>query len=480
MIGKIILFSVLGLIALFLIVVISRALAFKPKKEETVEAESVKIDEEKVIKNLQEMVKIPTVSDMDASKEDAKAFKDFEELFKKLFPNVIKACEYIPVEGRAMLYKWKGKSDLKPTVLMAHFDVVSVNEEQWEKPAFEGIIEDGVLWGRGTLDTKGTLNGAASAVDQLISEGFIPENDIYLAFSGNEEINGEGAPSIVRYFQSKNITPELVVDEGGAIVNDVFPGVTSPCAVVGIAEKGMLNLKYTIDGNGGHASAPPSHTLVGKLSEACVKVENKPFKFKLTEPAKAMFDTLGRHSSFVYRMIFANLWCFAPVLNALSKKKGGELNALMRTTVAFTQMQGSKGMNVMPPHVEMLSNLRLICGETQDSAMAYIQKIVGDEVKLSTVSGFNPSRVSKLDCDSYKKVKEAIGATWSDALVSPYLMVACSDSRHYGVISDKVYRFSAMRMTKEERGTIHGNNERIKLENIVKAVEFYYRLIKSV
>ena len=194
--------------------------------------------------------------------------------------------------------------------MMAHFDVVPVEEENWKKPPFEGIIEDGVLWGRGTLDTKVTFNGVLSAADHLIAEGFRPEQDVYFAFSGQEEINGPGATNIVRWFQEHNVNIQLVVDEGGAVVEDVFPGVKQPCALIGIAEKGMMNLEYSVSSAGGHASAPKPHTPVGVLADACCKVENHPFTMHITAPAAKMFDTLGRHSTFLYRMIFANLWLF--------------------------------------------------------------------------------------------------------------------------------------------------------------------------
>ena len=363
---------------------------------------------------------------------------------------------------------------------MAHYDVVPVNEEDWEKPAFDAVIEDGVIWGRGTLDTKATFNGILFAANHLIEQGFVPENDIYFAFSGGEEINGKGAVNIVDWFENNGIIPALVVDEGGAVVENVFPGVKQPCGLIGIAEKGMLNLEYKVKSNGGHASAPKPHTPVGVLSAACCRVENKPFKSHLTKPVAAMFDTLGRHSSFVYRMIFSNLWLFKPVLDMICKKSGGELNALMRTTVAFTQMSGSKAANVIPPEATMVSNMRLNPMDTMDSAVEYIKNTVNnDNIEISVIDGMNPSRVSELDCEAYNKVATAVASTWKGCIVSPYLMVQCSDSRHYGRISDKVYRFSAMDLTSEERATIHGNNERIRIQAVNKTVEFYIRLIKQ-
>ena len=475
-----ILIIALIVLALFLIFIISRTLCFNPKEGiKTIEQEE-SFNGEKAVESLCELVRCKTVSYRDKKLEDNSEFQKLISKLPFLYPNVFEKCSFEELEDRALLFKWEGKNHNEPTVLMAHYDVVPVNEEDWEKPAFDAVIEDGVIWGRGTLDTKATFNGILFAANHLIEQGFVPENDIYFAFSGGEEINGKGAVNIVDWFENNGIVPALVVDEGGAVVENVFPGVKQPCGLIGIAEKGMLNLEYKVKSNGGHASAPKPHTPVGVLSAACCRVENKPFKSHLTKPVAAMFDTLGRHSSFVYRMIFSNLWLFKPVLDMICKKSGGELNALMRTTVAFTQMSGSKAANVIPPEATMVSNMRLNPMDTMDSAVEYIKNTVNNEnIEISVIDGMNPSRVSELDCEAYNKVATAVASTWKGCIVSPYLMVQCSDSRHYGRISDKVYRFSAMDLTSEERATIHGNNERIRIEAVNKTVEFYIRLIKQ-
>lgn len=475
-----ILYLILAALILLLAVVLIRTAAFKPKAQFEANDEKIDFDKERSINALQQLVRCKTVSYYDKTLEDEAEFNKFIELLPQLYPEVFKVCEYMTLPDRALLFKWKGKKSDDPVVLMAHYDVVPVDEKAWQKPPFSAIIEDGVLWGRGSLDTKVTFNGVMFSANTLIAQGFTPENDIYFAFSGGEEVNGNGAVNIVEYFNKNNIKPQFVLDEGGAVVENVFPGVKSPCAMVGIAEKGMINLTFSVKSNGGHASSPAPHTPIGILSRACCRVENKPFKMHITKPAADMFDTLGRHSGFVYRMIFANMWLFRGVLNLICKKSGGELNALVRTTMAFTQSEGSSAPNVIPPKASMTANLRLNPKDTVESAVEYIKKVIDDEnITLTVGSNMQPSPVSRTDCDGWKKVSAAIIGTWDAPIVSPYLMVQCSDSRHYRDLSDKVYRFSAMDLTSEERKTIHGHNEKIRLETANRAVEFYIRLMKQ-
>ena len=474
------LYVILGILAAFLAIIFIRAACFNPKPEKPISQEAVTFDKDAAVASLAELIKCKTVSYNDPALEDDGEFKKLISLLPSLYPRVFDVCSVLQLPDRGLLLRWPGKSDAAPTVLMAHYDVVPVDEARWEKPPFDAVIEDGVLWGRGTLDTKVTFNAILSAANHHIARGYVPENDVYFAFSGGEEVNGKGAVNIVNYFQAHHIQPALVVDEGGAVVENVFPGVKEPCGLIGIAEKGMLNACYRTESAGGHASAPPVKTPIGTLSKACQKILKHPFKMHITKPAAEMFDTLGRRSTFVYKIIFANLWCFAPVLDLICRLSGGELNALVRTTVAFTQMEGSTARNVIPPEATMVSNMRLNPQDTVESALAYLRKVVGDPaVEISAIEGAEPSPISETDCAAWDKVAAAVAETWRGCVVAPYLMVQCSDSRHYRDLSNHVYRFSAMDLTAEERKTIHGNNERIRLETAHRAVEFYIRLMSK-
>ena len=451
-------YLILAAFLLFIAVIAVRTVRFTPKPQPEVSDETFPFDRDAAVDALAQLVRCKTVSYNDHSLEDDGEFEKLISLLPTLYPRVFEVCSMDRLPDRGLLVRWPGKEAGDPAVLMAHYDVVPVNEDNWEKPPFAGIIEDGILWG----------------------QGFQPEKDIYFAFSGGEEVNGKGAPNIVHYFLDHQIQPAIVVDEGGAVVENVFPGVKLPCGLIGIAEKGMMNAQYRTVSAGGHASAPKPHTPVGVLSAACKRVEDHPFKAHIEGPAAQMFDTLGRHSTLLYRIIFANMWCFGWVIDLLGRTSGGEMNALVRTTVAFTQMEGSSARNVIPPEAKMVSNMRLNPADSVASALEYLKKTVNNpNVEITALESFEPSPVSETDCPAWNKVASAVAETWRGCIVSPYLMVQCSDSRHYGKLSNHVYRFSAMDLTAEERGTIHGNNERIRLDTVCKAVEFYIRLMKK-
>ena len=467
-------------LAVLLAVILIRALRFRPAADPLPAAEPVELDGEKIVADFRDMIRCRTVSDRDESLVDRGEFARFEALLAERFPRIHGAAQKERIGKTGLLFYLPGKSAARPSVCMAHYDVVPVEEEGWEKPPFDAVLEDGVIWGRGTLDTKATLCGIMEAAEALLADGYVPENDLYFSFSGEEEIDGDTCRDIVSYLEAKGVRPEMVLDEGGAVVDKVFPGVSQPCAMVGIAEKGGLSLEFSLTSEGGHASTPPAHTILGRLCEAVTRLERKPFPSQLSEPTRAMFDTLGRHSTFLYRVIFANLWCFFPVLDNMAKKSGGDMNALLRTTSAVTRMEGSRAYNVLPPKASLGVNIRLLGRDTVESACARMKDVIrNDKIQIRVVSGMNPSITSSIRCEGWETVKAAIRKTWPDALVSPYLMMACSDSRHYCRITDKVYRFSAMHLSREERATIHGHNERIPVETLLKTVEFYTHLLRT-
>ncbi|MCL2368319.1 MAG: M20/M25/M40 family metallo-hydrolase [Oscillospiraceae bacterium] len=465
-----------GVIVAFLALICIRAAAFKPKTvaPPPTQAPLVPIDSERAIENFQAMIVLET---LESNPEARAAFRD---LLPARYPLVHQHCTREVVGEGGLLYHWKGKSSEGPTVYLSHYDVVPVEADKWQKEPFSAARENGEIWGRGTLDTKATLLAALESAETLLATGFVPARDIYFSFGGNEEVTGHDAEAIVDLLESRGVRPALVLDEGGAVVQGIFPGVKAPVAVIGTGEKGLLNVNFSAQSTGGHASAPPKSSLIAALSKAVLRVEKRPFKARLSPPVRQMFDTLGRHSTFAYKLIFANLWCFEGLFTSLCKVMGGEINALVRTTVAFTQMQGSDAINVLPPSASIKANLRLMVGDSPEAAMAYLKSCVKDEsVTVTNLEGDPASAIADIETEGYGRVQDTIRTMWPEALVSPYLMFARTDSRYFCRISDVVLRFSAMEMSKEDRARIHAHDERISEGQLLKAVEFYQRLIAA-
>lgn len=476
-------YALLGLSALLVLLILTlfvRALLFRAPRINPPQPVTEQVDADAAAAALSALVACKTVSHADAALDDPSAFTQLETLLPKLFPLVHQACTHEKVGARGLVYHWSGQTSENPLVLTAHYDVVPAEGGVWEHDPFSGDIADGFIHGRGTLDTKCTLAAIMTAAETLLSQGFTPAQDIYLCFGGDEEVMGEGAKQIAATLEARGVRPLMVVDEGGAIVEKVFPGVAQPCALIGIAEKGSVNYTATAVSSGGHSSAPPVSTPLTLLANAVQRIQKYPFRFQVTAPARALIQNLAPHSTFAYRLIFANLWAFAPLLDRITRKSGGELNALFRTTVAFTMMHGGETANVLPSSAELTMNVRVLPGETIEGTLHGLrQRVDNKRVVVALARGLAPSAVSSVAGAGYAALCKAIWEVYPEVLISPYLMIAASDARHYERICPHVYRFSGMRLTGEERRMIHGVNERIPIAKLADTVRFFMRVMQN-
>ena len=472
---------VLALVLAALLAMLARALRFRPLNTPPAPPVTEAVDADAAARCLSALVQCRTVSHADSAQNDEAEFSRLTALLPQLFPQVHAACELETIGDRGLMYRWKGRGNGAPLILTAHYDVVPVDADQWTFPPFSGDIAEGVIHGRGTLDTKCTLSAILSAAETLLAQGYTPERDLYFCFAGDEEVLGHGAREIAAELEKRGVRPLMVLDEGGAIVENVFPGVTLPCALIGAAEKGSVDYRLRSQSKGGHSSAPAAQTPVDIVSAACVAIRRKPFPFRVTPPAKLLIEGLARHSTFLYRLIFANLWAFSPALDLLCRRGGGELNALFRTTTAFTVFRAGEAPNVLPPVAEMILNARVLPGETVEGTLESLRRRVNDpRVEVSLVDGLAPSACSTVDGEGYAALRQAIEETYPGVLISPYLMIAASDARHYERICGHVFRFSGMALSSEERRMIHGADEQIPVAKQADAVRFFLRVMRGV
>ena len=427
---------------------------------------------------LSALLRFPTVAGTADYQEDRAAFEGCRAAIHALYPGVAAHCERHLIAGRGLVYHWRGKAQGKPWVMMAHYDVVPAPDEGWDRPPFSGDIAEGFVHGRGAVDTKGTLSAMLEAAEGLIGEGFVPEQDIYFCFSGDEETYGPTTPAIIQWLKGNKALPYMVLDEGGQVESALAPGFSGLAAQVGVAEKGMAQIRLSVTGPGGHASRPPRESQAMILARALTRLDKKPFAWRVGSPVKEAFQILAGQCAWPYGLIYRYPALFMPLITRYAKKQAGSTAALFHTTLAVTQLSGSEAANVLPITAAAGLNLRLLPGESLEEAANHVRKAVDDaRVKVELITGNAASSLSEMDGPAFSRVRQAVEATWPGALTLPALMIGATDAYHYSAICPRVYRFSPLKISPAIAATVHAANERLPVEALGEAVSFYRALI---
>jgi carboxypeptidase PM20D1 len=437
----------------------------------------------RAVRALQALVRIPTVSHREPERVDTAAFDTFVSELARLFPLLHERLELTRVHTHGLLFHWRGASAERPVVLMAHSDVVPV-EGEWQHDAFSGDVAEGKVWGRGTLDDKGCLVGICEAVETLVERGFTPAQDVWLSFGCDEEVFGTAAEEAVAELQRRGVRPWFVVDEGGAIAHDAFSGVGRPIGVVGVTEKGNMSVLLRVDGLGGHASTPARMGPTARLARAITRLDRSPMPSSLPAPTVELFRRLAPHAPLPLRPLMSNAARLGPALPRLLTALGPESAAMVRTTFAVTTLQGSPALNVIAQTATAGVNIRIQLGDTSESVLAHLRKVVGDDrVELDVVEVYEPSPVSPYSTaghadEAFDLLETTITEVFPDAVPAPYVMMAATDSRTFAPVCDRIYRFAPFRMTKAQREAIHSYDEHVGVDDFLDGVRWYARLIE--
>ena len=426
------------------------------------------------------MIQQPTVSAELEERGDA-PFEAFVQLLEELYPLVHAKLTRERITDFGLLFRWPGRnSDAGPAVLMAHYDVVPVDEnDDWTFPPFEGRIANGFVYGRGALDDKGPMLVLLEAVENLLAADFVPERDVLLSFGGNEETFGHAARTIADTLHERGIEPWLVLDEGGAVTDAPLPFVTGLAAMVGLGEKGIATLRLTAVSEGGHASVPPPLTAVGRVSRAVARLHPSTFRAHAPRAIPSMLRRFAGRARGVgkplYRLLGAWPWLNARVFALL----GGEPAAMVRTTIAPTRLSGGTANNVLPSQASATVNLRLALGETVHGAAARVRRRIADPlVQVEVLEGNDASPESPTEDARFRLIAEAVGASHPTAITVPYVTMAATDGRYFHRYWPAVYRFAPLAMSAELRATIHGVDERVEIAELERGERFHRALIE--
>lgn len=428
---------------------------------------------------LSKLIKIETISSRESS--DITKFLAFHEALRETFPKFFEVTECEKFGG-SLLFKWKGTdSSLKPVMLMNHHDVVEASGE-WTHSAFSGEIADGKVWGRGTLDTKGGLVMMLQAAEELIREGFTPKRDTYFVTACTEEIGGPDAAVMSQVLKDRNMEFYMVLDEGGMILHDPIGGADGTFAMIGVGEKGYVDLKFIAKSNGGHASAPGKNTPLVRLGKFMAEADKAEcFEVQMSETVKEMLSRFAPTMSGIMKTACGNVNTFKPVLKKVMPVVSPAGAAMLRTTLAFTMSKGSDGANVIPQQAWVVGNMRFSHHQGKKSSVEAITALAKKyDIETVVIDDGIESEITDFKGEAFRFIEKAVTAVYPEYRAVPYIMNAATDSRYFCKICDNCIRFVPFKINKQQLDSIHGIDENVDVATLAPAVDFYKYVIREV
>lgn len=476
-------YIILAILVVFITILVIRTALNKPKETEKVEIRKTRddIDKDLIAEHLSQAVQFPTITLInDTIMEEP--FYEYHNFLEKTYPNIFKIAEVKKINKLSLLIKIEGTDkDLLPIAFLAHQDVVPAPKDGWDVEPFSGVIKDNYVYGRGTLDMKGQMIANLEALEYLLIKGVVPKRGIYFCFGHDEENTGSlGAKNISEYLEKEGVRFEYVFDEGGIILDGKVLGVKGFIALIGTAEKGYMDVELKAKVDGGHASTPTKNTAVAQLSKAIYKLNKSPIKPSFNASTIELFEKLSPYMKTPFKFLFTNRKILSPLILKILTIASPLTNALLRTTFAPTQINGSLAPNVLPKEATGIINVRINIGETYNDVLEHIKKVVGKNIEVNLVSEpFNPTVCSVTNCKAYEILTKTIKETYENFIPAPYPFIAATDAKHYYNLSKNVYRFTPFKMSNSDRTRIHALNERIGIDNLKCGVEFFINLLEN-
>ena len=476
MIALYIVLGLLGVLLLLVLISLVRTL-MTPKKVSVWEPKRDPARERVYAEKLAEMVRCETVSRKGETQREK--FLGFHKVLESLFPLVHQNLEKTEIDG-SLLFYWKGRHSDRPLVLMGHQDVVPA-EGEWTYPPFSGTIENGRIWGRGSADTKCSVMAFFEAVEDLLKEGYVPEQDVYLSASNTEEVGGPGCVKLVEELKRRGVEPYLVNDEGGSIVTEPMAGIIGNYAMIGVLEKGQGNLLISARSNGGHSSYPPKNSPIVRLSKFVAELSRKsPMRAEMNRQTKEMLSAMAPYGPFYLRLLFGNLWLYKPLLVRLMPSISPQAAALLKTTVAPTMQTGSDGCNVLPQEATLTLNLRYIPHQGMCESNAAIERLAKKyDLTVSVIDAYDFCDPVDTHSEAYRLVDSVIDEVFPGLPRIPYVMTGGTDARHYQQICSACVRFSPVVYGPAQMKGMHGLNENLDTYSLPGAVDYYKTLIRK-
>lgn len=470
---------ILALFVILAIVLAVNTVKSVKKSRKLTEFKPIYNDEEieYYVTRLQKMIKCKTVSVKDGY--DDTEFAKLRNVMEELFPTLHKTAEKMTFSDDCWIYKLKGEDQTRNIMLMSHHDVVEVSGE-WKYDGFSGTIAEGKIWGRGTVDTKTPLFAEFSALEKLLNEGYNPPCNIWIGSSHNEELGGDGIPKALEYFKENNINFEVILDEGGALIEPPLAGMCADkCGMVAVHEKGRIYLNCTAISENGHASltAGAKATPVERMSSFINEVmTNDIFIRRLNPQVEAMFKHMAPYLKFPMNMLLSNLWLFGGIIKKVMPKINAQAGGLIGTTCTFNNIEGSTASKKCTAKA-FLRPVDEKDFEKDLNKFKEIAKKYEIQVEMTEDSEYHaPADMSK---PQFQYTMNCIGEVFPQYPASPFILPAGTDARTLTDVCECVLRFAPIRLSAQQLASVHAENENIDIDSVANCVAFYKHFIKN-
>ena len=424
---------------------------------------------------LSQLVRIPTVC-----RTERYEIAAYRQKLKELFPEVFSRAQARPI-GEALLLRFPGgEPSLPPVLFTGHMDVVDATPDGWTFPPFSGTIDGDRVWGRGSVDMKGAQCALLAALSRLLGAGYQPRRTLWLYLSCDEEIGGETTTKAAEWLQRQGVRFDAVFDEGGSLSEDFWGKIPGRSAMIGIAEKGSLEYRFTARAAGGHAANPPRNSAIVRLCALVSELENHPpFRRGLTPDTARMLRGMAAYFAPDERDALLRALDAADE-TALTRALPEQADLLLGATIAFTRLQAGTAFNVMPKQAVLTANVRPSAVQGQAEITELLRRKAAEyDVECELAAGGDATPFSDVNSFGFQAVRQTARKLLGDIPVAPFLLTGGTDSRHFLGIADHAVRFSPIYVGPEEGRGVHGVNEYLTVDSLKNAACFYESLLRD-
>jgi acetylornithine deacetylase/succinyl-diaminopimelate desuccinylase-like protein len=383
-----------------------------------------------------------------------------------------------PTKGNVIV-RLHGRGGVKPLLYICHLDVVEARREDWSFDPFVLTERDGWLYGRGTSDMKGQDAAVLATLIRLKKEGYVPDRDIIVAFTADEEAGGD-ANGVKWLFQEHRdlVDAGLVVNPDGG--EAAIKSGRKLYVAVQTSEKLYLTFGLEVTDKGGHSSRPTASNPIYRLSKGLDRLSEYAFPVHLTETTKLYFAGRAELSSGQTK---ADMQAMSrtPLDDGVVQRLSGEVetNIILRTTCVATMIEGGHAENALPQRARATVQCRVVPGESQDEVQRTLEGVLKDpEIKISVMTAAFPSPDSVPAPAILGAVRRATQSIWPGVVVLPQMSAGADDSIYPRSLGIPAYGIDGIFLDLDDERW-HGRDERIGVREFDEELEFGYRLMKE-